>query len=139
MVSSLRVVNLAGRQRMLSQRIGKLCLLLALDEPADPAVTMARAAALQRDAASFRDALAELGRMPLRTAEIERWLAAAGRHWEGMRPFLHGRGDMPRCVEASERLLEASDALTTAYEEAAQLLIGGGTGRISPGSGPAAA
>lgn len=124
LVTNLRVINVAGRQRMLSQRVGKLCLLLALDTAAGPGLVAARAKALQADAAAFGEALAELRGMPVRTPEIERWLLEAAAQWDAMQPFQHGRGEVPRCVEISERLLEVSEALTDAYEQAAQVLIG---------------
>ncbi len=124
LVTNLRMINLAGRQRMLSQRVGKLCLLLALDAGAPPATVAARAAALGADAAAFTEALGELERMPVHTREVDRWLAEAKAQWAEMVPFQRGQGEMPRCMEVSERLLEALEGLTAAYEQAAQVLIG---------------
>lgn len=124
MVTNLRVINLAGRQRMLSQRVGKLCLLLALDDGAGAETVAARAAALQLAAASFSEALAELEAMPVHTPAIDRWLAEAKAQWTEMLPFQRGQGEVPRCIEVCERLLEATEALTAGYEQAAQVLIG---------------
>lgn len=124
MVTNLRVINLAGRQRMLSQRVGKLCLMLALDGSASGERTIARATALQQSSAEFDHALSELQAMPIRTPEIERWLAEAHMQWADMLPFQRGQGAMPQCIEVSERLLDTMEALTEAYEQAAQVLIG---------------
>lgn len=124
LVTNLRVINLAGRQRMLGQRVGKLCLMLALDEHAPPDALASRAAGLQVAAADFTQAMAELGRMPIRTPEIDRWLAEAQGQWAEMAPFQRGEGAMPRCIEVTERLLDVMEALTEAYEQAAQVLIG---------------
>ncbi len=141
LVTNLRVINLSGRQRMLCQRVGKLCLLLALDTQADVSVMASRAGALQEAAAAFTRALTELHRMPIRTPEIERWLREAQTQWADMLPFQKGQGEMPRCIEVSERLLDVMEALTEAYEQAAQVLIGDrietfeGPGE-APGEGP---
>ena len=124
LVTNLRVINLAGRQRMLCQRVGKLCLLLALDLVANPVVTAARAEQLQAAAAAFTGALAELTGMPVHTPAIDRWLAEAQRQWAAMRPFQRGEGEIARCIEISEQLLETMERLTEAYEQAAQTLIG---------------
>lgn len=124
LVTNLRMINIAGRQRMLCQRVGKLCLLLALDTAASPAATAARAEQLQQAAAAFTHALTELARMPVHTPEIDRWLAEAQGQWDEMRPFQRGEGDIARCIEISERLLQMMESLTEAYERAAQTLIG---------------
>ena len=122
LVSNLRVINVAGRQRMLSQRVAKLCLLLAHDQAPDLAA--ARALALRQSADAFTHALAELRAMPVHTPEIERWLREAEAGWAEMAPFQRGQGTMPRCIEVAERLLDVMEALTEAYEQAAQVLIG---------------
>ena len=122
LVTNLRVINIAGRQRMLSQRAAKLCLLLALD--GNPARAEARAADLQATVAAFTCAHADLGAMPIHNLEIDRWLAEATAAWADMAPFQRAEGAMTRCVETAERLLDTMEALTEAYERAAQILIG---------------
>ena len=124
LVTNLRMINLAGRQRMLCQRVGKLCLLLALDTGATPAAMAARAEQLQQTSAAFTQAMGQLARMPVHTPEIDRWLAEAERQWDEMRPFQRGEGEIARCIEVSERLLDVMESLTEAYEQAAQTLIG---------------
>jgi AmiR/NasT family two-component response regulator len=124
LVTNLRVINLAGRQRMLGQRVGKLCLMLALDDGCPPVVMASRAAQLQQAVTEFTRAQAELTRMPIHTPEIDRWLAEAQTQWAEMQPFQRGEGAMPRCIEVTERLLDVMEALTEAYEQAAQVLIG---------------
>lgn len=136
MVTNLRVINLSGRQRMLSQRVGKLCLLLALDGTASEAGTVERAAALKQSSAEFDRALSELRDMPIRTPEIERWLGEAQTQWADMLPFQRGQGAMPRCIEVSEWLLDTMEALTEAYEQAAQVLIGDRMELFEPPSPP---
>ena len=124
LVTNLRMINLAGRQRMLCQRVGKLCLLLALDTAATPAATATRAEQLQQASAAFGLAMEELARMPVHTTEIDRWLDEAQRQWDEMRPYQRGEGEIARCIEVSERLLTVMESLTEAYEQAAQTLIG---------------
>jgi len=118
----LKVLNIAGRQRMLSQRFAK-CALMA------PAGEAAMTSA-QRD---FEAGLALLNSLPLSTPEIRETLDAAGREWEQLvAGATHiqraaGRDRLLRLeglASASENLLEAFEQLSAHYERSMQMLMG---------------
>jgi AmiR/NasT family two-component response regulator len=127
LVGSLHVINVAGRQRMLGQRIAKLCFMVAL-EPTAP-----RLAELNTLSTSFQAALDFLQKLPLWSPTIASNLEKSVLEWQRLKDTL---GDMssaaalPRVANASERLLEASERLTDQYEQAMQTLIGDRTGRM---------
>ena len=111
MVTNLRVINLAGRQRMLGQRVSKLCLLLALvsgSRSCRPGGAQpGRGGCMQAATAFDPGGRRSCERMPIRTPEIERWQAESARtQWAEMVPFQRGQGAMTRCIEVSERLLD---------------------------------
>lgn len=126
----LKVLNIAGRQRMLSQRFAK-CALMELLEPAThaPGGEVAMTSA-QRE---FETGLALLNGLPLSTPEIRRTLDAAAREWEQLvtgavhiqRPA--GRDRLLRLealAGASESLLEGFEQLSAHYERSMQMLMG---------------
>ncbi|MDP3655300.1 MAG: type IV pili methyl-accepting chemotaxis transducer N-terminal domain-containing protein [Rhodoferax sp.] len=113
-VAPLRVLNVAGRQRMLSQRYAKC--------------------ALQRDQAGMAEAraameqgLAYLNSLPLSTPDIRSALAAATEGWQqmlaGASEAAHPAGQ-ERIAVASERLLEVYEQLSAHYERSMQMLVG---------------
>jgi len=127
LVASLHVINVAGRQRMLGQRIAKLCFLVAR-EP-----TASRLAQLTALATSFQTALDYLQKLPLWSPAIASHLDNATLEWRRLDGTLRDIGDraaLPRVADASERLLEASERLTDQYEQAMQTLIGERMGRM---------
>jgi hypothetical protein len=117
------VINVAGRQRMLSQRMAKLALLQAtrhgqgrVDRRAGETAPPSRKA--------WR-----LEQAPLSTPEIRACWSGAGRV-AGLRapcprPAAGGR---IKLAAASEELLELFDRLTEAYQHSIQVLIGGEAG-----------
>ena len=124
LVTTLHVINVAGRQRMLSQRHAKQALLgLVLD--GDPA-RQARDE-LARTAATFEQALAHLRSIPLSTSEIRSLLDEAERVWaevavaarQASRP-----ADAHALDAASETLLATFEELTDRYERSMQVLMG---------------
>jgi len=125
----LKVLNMAGRQRMLSQRFAK-CALMDLDATARTPVGEAAMTAAQRD---FEAGLAFLNGLPLSTPEIRHTLDAAARAWEQLvagathirRPA--GRDRLLRLeglAAASESLLEGFEQLSAHYERSMQMLMG---------------
>lgn len=121
---SLRVINLAGRQRMLSQRLTKEALFAALLP--GPTATLAREAA-GRTVAEVEAALIELQAAPLAGRELNAALDAARADWPLMRSAVEGVGDdasRRRLADASERLLGRFEVLTTQVERSMQQLMG---------------
>jgi two-component system, response regulator PdtaR len=127
LVTTLHVINVAGRQRMLSQRIAKLCFLLAINP--DPA----RLRELRDVAAKFQEVLDYLNGVPLSSAAIRASLEQANVHWAGMSDALGALGDRETLVRVafiSEQLLGVFDRLAQQYEQSMQMLIGDQIGRI---------
>ena len=78
LVTTLHVINLSGRQRMLSQRHAKSALL-GLLLPAEAAA--AAEAERMKSAAELEQAMAALKALPLSTPEIRGLLDEAEGHW----------------------------------------------------------
>lgn len=126
----LKLLNIAGRQRMLSQRFAKCALMELLKASARAPGGDAAMIAAQRD---FESGLALLNGLPLSTPEIRRTLDAAAREWEQV---LAGAGHIQRpagrdrllrlegLATASESLLEAFEQLSAEYERSMQMLMG---------------
>ena len=124
LVTTLRVINVAGRQRMLTQRHAKAALL-GLVLGADAAAE-ARAE-LGRTAATFEQALAHLRSLPLSTGEIRALLDEADRLWTvvlgAARELANVHG--ARALDgASDELLAVFEQLTDRYERSMQVLMG---------------
>lgn len=117
---ALRVVNLCGRQRMLSQRLVKEALLAEL---MDDAGRRTRLLPLQQQ---FESALNELEAAPLSNVEIREALQAARDEWlkllHGLRAIDRGEGRLA-LSRASENLLEGFDRLTGLYEHSLHVLM----------------
>ncbi|MEO8297956.1 MAG: type IV pili methyl-accepting chemotaxis transducer N-terminal domain-containing protein [Burkholderiales bacterium] len=120
---TLHVINIAARQRMLSQRLAKFALLTA----AMPAGLPAFAPEVASTAEAFERSLAYLRDIPLSTAATREALAAAEAAWQrmldGARHAREGTGRQEVAV-ASEELLVLFDSLTSEYERSMQVLIG---------------
>lgn len=108
-----RPVNIAGRQRMLSQRIAKFCLFRAWDIHAQAAqmeVNFSRA--------EFASGMHQLFVMTADQPEARTAAADLDREWTGWRELLitgpgggAGRRRLPAMVEGSERILTLSEQL----------------------------
>jgi len=129
-VASLQVLNVAGRQRMLSQRFAKMALmdLLGIKDSAT-----GRSAAMTEVQGDFERALAYLNGLPLSTPDIRTALDEAALGWQQMlaatpqdrRPA--GRDRLARLetvAHASEGLLDRFEQLSTHYERSMQMLMG---------------
>lgn len=121
--SALHVINVAGRQRMLSQRLAKHAIIAGL--------TKGEAGPASREAArkarkEFADGFAYLNAIPLSTAEIRTLLDAAASAWATMQTALSqvdaaaARDDI---AVLSETLLSQFDQLTDLYERGMQMLM----------------
>ncbi|MEP7298145.1 MAG: ANTAR domain-containing protein [Burkholderiales bacterium] len=124
LTGSLHVINVAGRQRMLSQRVAKQAMLATL-LAGDAAV----AARLEGDKAfaAFEEAMRYLGSVPLSTREIIQSREAASHAWADLTEALQQvRGAAGRQVllDTSEALLALFEQLTERYERSMQILLG---------------
>ena len=124
LVTTLHVINVSGRQRMLSQRHAKQALLGLLPDAAEAGRARAEMA---KTAATFDAAMAHLKSVPLSTAEIRGLLAAAEAAWaanlEAAAQVKRGAG-LRALDAASESLLALSEELTDRYERSMQVLMG---------------
>lgn len=119
----VHVVNVAGRQRMLSQRVAKLALLQA--GAGDPKAVELE---LLHTAAEFEQGLATLVQAPLSTPQIRAMLVDGEEAWKELRAAVPGAAQPAGRVKvaaASEELLEVFDRLTEAYQHSVQVLLGG--------------
>jgi len=124
MTGRLHVINVSGRQRMLTQRVAKQALLSLL-LPGGAAATARREAASA--CAGFDEAMVYLHGVPLSTREIAENLNAASRAWESMMQALAQVGTregQQSLGETSEALLLLFEQLTERYERSMQILMG---------------
>ena len=130
-LASLRVLNVAGRQRMLSQRFAKLMVLQLLGLDGQSADPLADRHAVQ---AEFERAQSYLNALPLSTAEIRLALEETGVCWQQVlslvpvgerRPAGRDLGvQLGVVAQNSEVLLTGFEQLSTHYERSMQMLMG---------------
>jgi len=117
-----RLVNTAGRQRMLSQRLAKNFGLAAAGFDNRPLREQMAA-----DADEFQRAMTQLANAPLSTPAIRSTLELGQGQWVFFdmaikrQPNARGLEDV---ATTSERLLEVMDSLTSLYEAALQDVLG---------------
>lgn len=122
----LQVLNLAGRQRMLSQRFAKYALVGMLGARAGMAPD---AQGLAQARVAFEEALGYLNNIPLSSREIRALLEAAAVSWAQMLASSAPAGraeapDLERVATASEDLLDVFDQLSVHYGHSMQMLVG---------------
>jgi AmiR/NasT family two-component response regulator len=125
----LQVLNLAGRQRMLSQRYAKCALLAAVH----PELAEPQGLEMQQVRAAFETALTYLNGIPLSTPEIAETLLAAGVAWlhlvnaaqalPSLQPHPRGVG-LQAVGQHSDSLLALFEQLSNHYANSLQLLVG---------------
>ena len=118
----MSLVNLAARQRMLSQRLAKNYFLSAAK--VDSKVVQAQ---LASDAADFRQALQTLKAAPVSTASIRNELELADSQWLFFESALRRPADdagLNAVATTSERLLGVMDKLTGLYDAALREVLG---------------
>ena len=116
-----RIINLAGRQRMLSQRIAKF-YMLGQWGIRDPAIEKG----IEQAKTEFVSALNELENSPLNTRQTANALIDARIQWDHFLVALDEQetkatntGSAIMAAFASEHLLEEMDKITSLYEESA--------------------
>ncbi len=117
-----KLVNVAGRQRALSQRLAKNYFLVAAKLEGKGTQDQMKA-----DAAEFRQAMSALAAAPISTPSIRNELALGDSQWIFFDAALQRKPD-DRGLEivgtTSERLLEVMDRLTGLYDAALKEVLG---------------
>ena len=109
-----RLVNIAGRQRMLSQRLAKMYLFRAWGvhaQAAEMELNMARA--------EFASGMYQLSVSLYTTPEIKAALAELNREWEPYQQALTAARAAVPIMDMSERVLAAAERLVALYEKQA--------------------
>jgi signal transduction histidine kinase len=121
--ASGKIIDMAGRQRMLSQRMAKNYYLTAANVNLTAATQQ-----IQQDKIEFNAAMAVLIKTPISTNAIREDLELCSAQWflfEGALDLPRNRADaMKNVASTSERLLELTNSLTDKYEKALKDVLG---------------
>lgn len=120
--ASAKIISIAGRQRMLSQRMAKSFMLMEAGVDSEAVRKQ-----LDTARAEFALALDTLEASPVSTPVIQQELAQARRQWVVYQIGLDGRDKAAarrNVATTSERLLEVMDNLTGLYDAALRELLG---------------
>ncbi len=121
--AALRVINVAGRQRMLSQRVAKAALMGAL---LGGAAGSAARASLRAATAELVEGFGYLETLPLSNAEIGREVGQAAQAWASLQAVLPEAGaaaGQDGIAVFSETLLASIDRLTEHLERGMQAMV----------------
>lgn len=119
--NAVKLINLAGRQRMLSQRMAKNYFLMAAALP-----IKGLRETLTADSADFKRALTTLGAAPISTNSIRNELSQAQAQWIFFESALNRKPDamgLNDVATTSERLLDVMNNLTGLYDTALKDLL----------------
>jgi len=126
------VINLAGKQRMLSQKMSKEMLLVALNyEAKDNKANLRGTASLfDRTLKGLRDGDKDLGLPPTKSAAIVKQLDKVAKIWSQFKPVAETAGDvnvaevaaddLKKMVKLNLPLLKEMNAAVKMYEQAEQ-------------------
>lgn len=120
--TTARLVNIAGRQRMLSQRLARNYFLVAAGLDPKPLATQTAS-----DMNEFKQALGTLAGAPVSTASIRNELQLAESQWMFFAGALHKKPEpeaLRTVATTSERLLDVMNNLTNLYDGALKELLG---------------
>lgn len=113
-----RLVDLAGRQRMLSQRVAAHHVMLGMDVER-PALQRA----IEDDRAEFTRALGQLRAAPGNNAEVAAELEAVAEQWNRLQPMLGLKGgymgNRAAVITLANTILNRMDRVTSIYQKAA--------------------